>query len=179
MEKTTALFSPINQIILNKNFSTGDVKMDAESSIKMSSQDFVLIFRAAAEFLEKYFLCPQQRDDTSKNCWIQLTSVSPSYRPDVPHSPAATATTGHSPLFVEMNNWTTMLCFFNTLNACTTEKHVWMNSRAVLPDLAKFRHFGNILQVFWHIFDSLFLIWQNFEPTLGNLAHYWANFYCC
>ena len=28
--------------------------MDAESSIKMSSQDFVLIFRAAAEFLEKY-----------------------------------------------------------------------------------------------------------------------------
>ena len=28
-------------------------------------------------------------------------------------------------------------------------------------------------------FNGLFLIWQNAEPTLANLGHYWANFHCC
>ena len=31
----------------------------------------------------------------------------------------------------------------------------------------------------WQICDGLFLIWQNAEPTLANLWHYWANFHCC
>ena len=31
----------------------------------------------------------------------------------------------------------------------------------------------------WQIFDSFFLIWQNAEPTLAILWHYWANFHCC
>ena len=30
----------------------------------------------------------------------------------------------------------------------------------------------------WHIFDGLFLIWGNAEPTLANLLHYWPNFHC-
>ena len=30
----------------------------------------------------------------------------------------------------------------------------------------------------WQIFDGLFIIWQNAEPTLANLWHYWANFHC-
>ena len=30
----------------------------------------------------------------------------------------------------------------------------------------------------WQIVDSLFLICQNVEPTLTNLVHYWADFYC-
>ena len=28
-------------------------------------------------------------------------------------------------------------------------------------------------------FEGFFLIWQNDEPTLANLWHYWANFHCC
>ena len=31
----------------------------------------------------------------------------------------------------------------------------------------------------WQIFEGLFLIWQNVEPTLANLLHYWGNFHCC
>ena len=27
-------------------------------------------------------------------------------------------------------------------------------------------------------FHSLFLMWQNAEPTLANLCHYVANFHC-
>ena len=27
--------------------------------------------------------------------------------------------------------------------------------------------------------DSWFLIWQNVEPSLANLVHYWPNFHCC
>ena len=59
----------------------------------------------------------------------------------------------------------------------------------VWPDLAKFRHFGKMFTVYflfgkilsqlWQFFYSLFLIWQNVEPTLPNLLHYWANFHCC
>ena len=29
------------------------------------------------------------------------------------------------------------------------------------------------------MFNGLFLFWQNTEPTLANLGHYWANFHCC
>ena len=45
--------------------------------------------------------------------------------------------------------------------------------------------FGEFLQLWqkftslWQIVDSLFLIWQNYESTLSNLRHYWANFQCC
>ena len=31
----------------------------------------------------------------------------------------------------------------------------------------------------WQIFDSLFLTWQNGEPTLAYLLHCWTNFHCC
>ena len=41
---------------------------------------------------------------------------------------------------------------------------------AVWPDLAKFRHFCKNFQILWQLFDSLFLIWQNAEPTLANLC---------
>ena len=43
----------------------------------------------------------------------------------------------------------------------------------------QFGHFGKKFKCLWQIFDRLFLIWQNVEPTLRNLVHYWANFYCC
>ena len=42
--------------------------------------------------------------------------------------------------------------------------------------------FDEIWQKFtsiWQIFDSLFLFWQNAEPTLTNLRHYWANYHFC
>ena len=47
---------------------------------------------------------------------------------------------------------------------------------AVWPDLATFHHFAKSLQVFGQIFDSLFLIWQNAEPTMLNLWYYRAKF---
>ena len=53
-----------------------------------------------------------------------------------------------------------------------------MKNDAVWTDLAKFCHFGKSLRL-WQIFNGLFLIWQNAEPTLANLLHYWANFHCC
>ena len=31
----------------------------------------------------------------------------------------------------------------------------------------------------WHIFDDLFLNWQNAELSLANLWHIWDNFLCC
>ena len=49
----------------------------------------------------------------------------------------------------------------------------------VWADLAKLHHYGKKFPSLWQIFDSLFLIWQNAEPTLANLWHYWANFHCC
>ena len=49
----------------------------------------------------------------------------------------------------------------------------------VWPDLAKFCHFGKKCTSPSQMFDSLFLIWQNAEPTLANLWHYLANFHCC
>ena len=44
---------------------------------------------------------------------------------------------------------------------------------------------GKILPLFqkftilWQIFDCSFLIWQDAEPTLENLWHYWVSFHCC
>ena len=35
----------------------------------------------------------------------------------------------------------------------------------MLPDLAKFHHFGNISKKFWQFYEGLFNIWQNYEPT--------------
>ena len=31
----------------------------------------------------------------------------------------------------------------------------------------------------WKIFEGLFLIQQNLEPTLANFLHYWAHFHFC
>ena len=30
----------------------------------------------------------------------------------------------------------------------------------------------------WLIFGRSFPIWQNVEPTLANMLHYWASFHC-
>ena len=71
------------------------------------------------------------------------------------------------------------------------ETKVWSNgpqmsekrSRKVdtisMTRLSKISPFCQKLTSFWQIFDSLFLIWQNAEPTLANLWHYWANIHCC
>ena len=33
------------------------------------------------------------------------------------------------------------------------------------------------LKHLWQNFDCLFFIWQNVEPTLANVLHYWAHFH--
>ena len=48
---------------------------------------------------------------------------------------------------------------------------------AVWPDLAKFRHFCNILKVFGQFLKLLFGIWQNFEHNWANYM-FWANLHC-
>ena len=56
---------------------------------------------------------------------------------------------------------------------------------AVEPHESSVTRFGEILPlwqkftIFCQICDCLFPIWQNAEPTLANLWHYWANFHCC
>ena len=50
---------------------------------------------------------------------------------------------------------------------------------AVGPDLTKSHHSGKKFTSLLPIFYSLYLIWQNAEPTLASLSHYWANFHCC
>ena len=40
-------------------------------------------------------------------------------------------------------------------------------------------HWVKVYYSLWQFFDSFYLIWQNVEPTLANLVHHWANFYCC
>ena len=51
--------------------------------------------------------------------------------------------------------------------------------------LSSVTRFGKILPLWqrftsiWQFFDSLFLIWQNAEPTLANLVHFWANLHAC
>ena len=52
------------------------------------------------------------------------------------------------------------------------------DSLSVRPDVAKFSYFGKSLKVFWAFLNGLFIIWQNVEPTLGNLLCFWANFHC-
>ena len=45
------------------------------------------------------------------------------------------------------------------------------------PDLAKFRHFVNILKVLGdYTYEGLFSVEQKFEPALVNILWYWANF---
>ena len=46
-------------------------------------------------------------------------------------------------------------------------------------DLAKFPHFGEILQYLAKYFKLLFNILKNLEPTFLNLLCYWANIHCC
>ena len=67
-------------------------------------------------------------------------------------------------------------CFDWMLSTFSSANFEVLVLAAVWPDLAKFCHFGKISS---KIFDSLFLIWQNAEPTLENLGHYGANFYYC
>ena len=34
------------------------------------------------------------------------------------------------------------------------------------------------ISALWPNFDCSFFIWQNVEPTLANLLHFWAHFHC-
>ena len=45
-------------------------------------------------------------------------------------------------------------------------------------DLAKFCHFGKIVQIFGN-FLSVISMCQTFEPTLENSVWFWANLRCC
>ena len=62
--------------------------------------------------------------------------------------------------------------------SCYSKKLVlgFLPVQPVWPDLAKFRHFGKILEDFGSLLKGRFSIWQKFEPTLANLLCYWANF---
>ena len=51
-------------------------------------------------------------------------------------------------------------------------------SQALWPDLAKFRPLWQKFISHGQFFDGLFPIWQNAEPTLANLWHFWAIFHC-
>ena len=38
--------------------------------------------------------------------------------------------------------------------------------------MAKFRHFGKIIQIFVLCLEGLFIVWQTFEPTLAKLLRF-------
>ena len=69
-------------------------------------------------------------------------------------------------------------------NLCMiVERCVWDRPRKVgFCSVSSVTRFGEILQLWqkftslWQFFDGLFLTWQNAEPTLANLWHYWAIF---
>ena len=63
-------------------------------------------------------------------------------------------------------------CSANASEICFCFWTVWHRFGEILPLWEKFTSY-------WKIFDALFLIWQNAEPTLANLSHFWANFHCC
>ena len=54
-----------------------------------------------------------------------------------------------------------------SLNYPSQRDQIWRN-------FATFAKKSSLCQ----ISDSLFLIWQNVEPTLANLVRYCANFHC-
>ena len=56
--------------------------------------------------------------------------------------------------------------------------HLMTGWLTVWPDLAIFRHFGNILEVFGH-FEGLHSIRQNQEPTLTYILCFIASFQWC
>ena len=55
------------------------------------------------------------------------------------------------------------------------EKKKKENLEAVWPDLAKFRHFGKMTQIFKWLRDYL----AKFGPTLAKLLCFWTAFQCC
>ena len=49
---------------------------------------------------------------------------------------------------------------------------------AVWPDLAKFRHFGQMLITSGKLLNGLFSVWHYFERA-GKIVWFWANINCC
>ena len=66
---------------------------------------------------------------------------------------------------------------FNTPSNCFWKRFLFYPP-SVWPDLAKFRHFGNILQMFCQLFEGLISMWQTFKPTLENSLCFWAYLHC-
>ena len=59
---------------------------------------------------------------------------------------------------------------------------IWVNEIDNPTSVTIFGEISPLWQNFtslWQLFGGLFLIWQNSQPTLVNLLHYWAKFHCC
>ena len=55
-------------------------------------------------------------------------------------------------------------------------------TKEMMTNVTKFGKIWPLWQKFtslWQIFDGLFVIWQNAEPTVEKLYHCWAYFQCC
>ena len=83
--------------------------------------------------------------------------------------------------------WSSLLLLSNLLSCCLLVKDCNADDRnssnnmwkRFLASVTSFAEISPLLQNFkslWQFFDRIFLIWQNDEPTLANLEHYWANF---
>ena len=70
---------------------------------------------------------------------------------------------------------------------CHAVKQLWTDKSSFgewhIPiSVTRFGEISPLWQKFtslWQFLDSLFLIWQNAEPTLVNFGHYWSYFHCC
>ena len=76
-------------------------------------------------------------------------------------------------------------CFLTRNVNATKPNTFWFSNERVRKASVSVTRFGEMLPLWqkftslWQIFDCLFLIWQNAEPTFANLWHYWAIFHCC
>ena len=55
-------------------------------------------------------------------------------------------------------------------------------TKEMMTNVTRFGKIWPLWQKFtslWQIFDGLFVIWQNAEPTVEKLYHCWAYFQCC
>ena len=73
------------------------------------------------------------------------------------------------------------LSAYNATSSHCVRKHLkGIRIRKTLEKVTSVTRFGDISPLWqnftylWQNVDSLFLIWQNDEPTLANLVHYWA-----
>ena len=78
--------------------------------------------------------------------------------------------------------------FFYSLSAPISHVHFHLISYSIFIFLSwlpySVTRYGEILPLWqkftslWQMFNGLYLIWQNTQPTLANLWHYWTNFHC-